>query len=76
VHARGDGTYAYSVRIEQGHVSCAAARGVLKAFMSTSVAPRGWACFRGHRSQGQRWAAACVNTGGAVARAYLLRKTG
>jgi hypothetical protein len=60
----------YSVTIVTGPVACKTAKSVLRFFLSKSASPRGWACFRGHRSQHQTWAAACSKPKGALVRAY------
>ena len=65
---------AYSIRIDQGTVTCASAKRVrLRRFLTKSVPPRGWLCFRGHASQHQSWAAACATPNGASVKAFLLK---
>ena len=61
---------AYSVRIVKGAVSCRTARRVMLRFMEKNTFPRGWFCARGHRSQGQKWAATCGTARGVDVKAY------
>jgi hypothetical protein len=63
-------TVRYRVKVERRAVSCTTARTVLRTFIATKQARRGWACFRGHSSN--RWAAACSRKT-AMVRAYALR---
>jgi hypothetical protein len=71
VYVAGSGTYRYEVRIEQGTVACADARGVLRRFILDGAAAARWRCFRGHG--GDAWAAAC-SRGTIVVRAYGPRR--
>jgi hypothetical protein len=71
--ARIDGVR-FQIIVEQGtkNVSCTTAKRTLSSYMRTYKQPKGWACFLGHDSQGQDWAAACSRTRrpSATVRAY------
>jgi hypothetical protein len=49
----------YQVKETRGTLACSSVKKVVTPFLRDSTVKRGWACFRGHESQNQAWAASC-----------------
>jgi hypothetical protein len=49
----------FQVDLVHGKISCRTARRVATKFLRDDTIAPPWRCFRGHSSQGQRWAASC-----------------
>jgi hypothetical protein len=50
----------YQVKETKGTLACSTAKRIVTPFLRDGTIKKGWACFRGHASQNQDWAASCA----------------